>query len=439
MKKHSLLACLAFGISFLGIAQELDTQKLNQYFDALETNNKFLGSVALAKDGAILYQRSVGFRDVENELKADQNTKYRIGSISKTFTAVLTMKAVEEGLLSLSNPLSDYFSGIVNAESIPVSLLLNHRSGIHNITDDQAYMGYYFKENSREDLLKTIQAAGSDFSPDAKASYSNSNYILLTFILEDLYKTSYPNLIQKKIVEPLGLQNTAYGGTIDPTKNEAKSYRLLAGWMHAGETHPSVPLGAGALVSTSGDLTQFADALFGGQLLQKESLEYLKTIKEGYGSGLFQVPFYSNSGYGHTGGIDGFLAVFGHFEEAKISYAITSNGTNIENNDITITMLSAAFGRPYSIPTFETYEVNPDYIPEYLGIYATESVPLKITVTQNGDQLYAQATGQSPFPLEPTGEHTYEFKQAGITIEFSLSERGMVLNQGGTSYRFKKE
>jgi CubicO group peptidase (beta-lactamase class C family) len=112
-------------------------------------------------------------------------------------------------------------------------------------------------------------------------------------------------------------------------------------WNAEAETDISIPIGAGGIVSTPTDLTKFSDALFGGKLLKTESLEIMKTIKDQYGIGLFQIPFFDKKGYGHTGGIDGFTSVFIHFSDENISYALISNGTNFNNNDISIAVLSA--------------------------------------------------------------------------------------------------
>ena len=95
-------------------------------------------------------------------------------------------------------------------------------------------------------------------------------------------------------------------------------------------------MGAGGIVSTAADLTRFSDALFGGRLLGSQSLDMMKTIIGQFGMGLFQIPFYDRTGYGHTGGIDGFSSVFAFFGDGNISYALTSNGTNFNNNNISI-------------------------------------------------------------------------------------------------------
>src|SRR5690606_9297305 len=129
-------------------------------------------------------------------------------------------------------------------------------------------------------------------------------FILLTFILEKTFSKSYSDLLQEFIVKPLGLTNTYVFGKINPLNNECKSYSFAGTWKVETETDFTIPLGAGAIISTPTDLTKFADALFNRKLLTNESLEIMKTIKDGYGIGLFQIPFYNSVGYGHTGGID---------------------------------------------------------------------------------------------------------------------------------------
>ncbi|HLW62039.1 MAG TPA: serine hydrolase domain-containing protein [Flavobacterium sp.] len=426
-------------IGQLGFAQNFDKVKLDNYFNALEINNKFMGSVAVAKNGVLIYSKAIGFSDLENAIKANVNTTYKIGSISKTFTAVLVLKAVEENKLKLHQTLDYYFPEVKNAEKITVEQLLTHRSGIHNFTDDFAYLFYNTQPKTEKEMLEIITNAGSDFEPDSKAAYSNSNYVLLTYILEKSYETTYGELLQKHITEPLALKDTHFGWNDGLEKSQTKSYSYLEIWKPETVTDVSIPLGAGGIVSTPSDLVKFSAALFNGKLLKKESLDFMKTIKEGYGMGLFTIPFYDKTGYGHTGGIDGFTSVFSYFPEDAVSYALTSNGTNFNNNEISIAVLSAILDKPYELPNFSTYQVNEKDLDSYSGLYASTQIPLKITITKEGNSLTAQATGQSAFPLEATAQHQFKFQQAGIVLEFNPEEQTMILKQGGGEFLFKKE
>jgi len=201
----------------------------------------------------------------------------------------------------------------------------------------------------------------------------------------------------------------------------------------------SVPLGAGAIVSSPTDLTKFAEALFNGKLISNESLEQMKTIKDNYGMGLFKMPFYDKIGYGHNGGIDGFSSAFSYFPEDRVSYALTSNGTNYNNNNISIAVLSSFYNKPYEIPSFKSYDVSSEDLDKYLGVYSSKDIPLKITITKNDKTLIAQATGQSAFGLEATEKDKFKFDQAGVVLEFNPTDNKMILKQGGGTYNYSKE
>ena len=439
MKKAILTTALFLTLGQIGFSQNLDKTKLDNYFNALEQNNKFMGSVAVSKNGEIIYIKSIGFADIENKVKATENSKYRIGSISKSFTTVLILKAVEQKKLNTNQTIDKWFPTIKNAKKITVYHLLSHRSGIHNFTDDKDYQNWNTQPKTEKEMIEIIAKGGSDFNPDSKAEYSNSNFVLLTYILEKTFTKSYSDLLQEFIVKPIGLKNTYVFGKINPSNNECKSYSFSGSWKTETETDFTVPLGAGAITSTPSDLTKFADALFSGKLLTNESLEIMKTIKDGYGIGLFQIPFYKSVGYGHTGGIDGFSSIYSYFSDDKISYALISNGTNINNNDISIAVLSAIYDKPYEIPVFTTFTLTSEDLDKYLGVYASKQIPLKITISKDGNTLIAQGTGQPAFPIEATEKDKFKFDQAGAKFEFNLTAKTMILFQGGGQINFTKE
>lgn len=439
MAGKALFTFLILTLTQIVFAQNFDKAKLDNYFNALEVNDKFMGSVAVSKNGEVIYKKSIGFADLENGVKANENSKYRIGSISKSFTAVLVLKAVEEKKIDLKQTIDKWFPTIENAKEITIIQLLSHRSGIHNFTDNENYLTWNTQPKTEKEMVKIIAKGGSDFKPGSIAKYSNSNFVLLSYILENTYGKSYSELLQKYIVGPIGLKNTYFFGKINSNKNECKSYKFIGTWRLEPETDASIPLGAGAIASTPIDLTKFADALFGGKLLKPESLEIMETIKDGYGSGLFQIPFYDHNGYGHTGGIDGFSSVYSHFTDNNISFALTSNGSKININDISIAVLSAVYDKPYEIPTFKSYDLTSDDLDQYLGVYASKEIPLKITITKQGNTLIAQGTGQPAFPLEATDKDKFKFEQAGIKFEFNPTDKTMILFQGGGQIMFTKE
>lgn len=439
MKKYLLSILCGLLFCSLSFAQLPDKAKLDEYFNVLEKNNKFMGSVAVSKNGTLLYQRSVGLSDVEGNKRANEQSTYRIGSISKTFTAVLVMRAVEQQLIQLDQTIEGFFPTIKNANKITIRHLLSHRSGIHNFTDDKNFLTWNTQPQSEKAMMERVSQLGSDFQPDYKFSYSNSNYVLLTFLLEKVMKDKYPSLLKKFILQPIGLKNTFYGGKINVSKNESKSYTYRDGWKAESETDMSIPLGAGAIVSNPADIILFSEALFNGKIIQPESLVIMTNMKDNYGLGLFVIPFYDKKGYGHTGGIDGFNAVFSYFPEDKVAYALTSNGTNFINNKISIALLSAVFGRPFDIPVFKIFELSIQELDLYVGTYSTPNFPLKITISREGNSLMAQATGQPAFPLSPIAQHKFQYEQAGVSMEFDPEKKTLQMKQAGRTINFTKE
>lgn len=211
------------------------------------------------KNGEIIYTKSIGFADIENNVKADESSKYRIGSISKTFTTILVLKAIENKKIGLTQTIDKYFPTIKNAKEITIKHLLSHRSGIHNFTGDKNYLTWNTQPKTEKEMVEIIATAGSDFQPDSKAEYSNSNFVLLSYILEKTFKKSYAELLQEYIVKPIGLTNTYLGGKINPSKNECRSYSFSDDGKLEPETDISIPLGAGGIVSTPSDLTKFSE------------------------------------------------------------------------------------------------------------------------------------------------------------------------------------
>jgi D-alanyl-D-alanine carboxypeptidase len=400
-----------------------------------------MGSFAIAKDGKIIYQKAIGFSDVETHKKADVNTVYRIGSISKTFTAVLVMKAIEKGKLKIETPLSSYFPQIKNADKINIESLLRHQSGIHNFTDDvKDYYAYNTQTLSQEKLLEIIIKGGSDFEPNTKYAYSNSNYVLLAMILEKINKKSFAEQISEQITQPLGLKFTGVGKKINSKENVANSYLFVDNkYEKSDETDMSVPLGAGNIVSTPSELLAFINALAEGKLVSKESLEKMKIYKDHYGLGIFEVPFDGKKGFGHNGRIDEFQSVLYYFPDGKTSFAMITNQSNYDNNQISIAALSAAYGLDFKIPSFKKVELKAEDLKQFEGNYASPQFPLKIKVFVENGKLMAQATGQGAFPLEAVSAKEFTFDAAGITLKFNAEKQEMFYTQMGKAINFTKE
>jgi CubicO group peptidase (beta-lactamase class C family) len=439
MKSRSFFSFLFVLFSATSFAQEQKFLTLDSLFQILDLNNRFMGSLSISENGKVTYSKTIGKADLASGKSSDKLTKYRIGSISKMFTACLIFQAIEENKLSLTQNINRFFPKITSAKEISIGNLLNHRSGIHNFTNDTSYFNYYTASKSQKEMLEIIQASGSDFKSNSKAEYSNSNYILLSFILEKIYKKSYEELLDIKIIQPQGLKNTYFGKKLELAKNECASYRFSGKWELEKETNSSVSLGAGGIVSTTEDLLFFISNLFEGKIINTASLEQMTKLEDGYGMGIFPVPFYDKKGFGHTGGIDGFSSFLYIFPEEKISIALTSNGSRFNNNDIAIAALSDCFDKPFTLPSFYAVELTSADLDKYLGSYANPEIPIKISITKDSLSLIAQATGQPSFTLELIGKDSFEFSPAGVEIQFIPQKNLLILKQGGGEFSFKRE
>ncbi len=442
MKNTIFFAILLAGLSFGTVySQNFDKAKMDQLFDVLAQKEKAMGSLTLSKDGNVIYSRAIGYSSITAADKKPSTilTKYRIGSISKMFTSTMIFELVEEGKLKLATTLDVYFPKLPNANKITISNLLNHRSGIHNFTNDPAYLDYMAQPKTQDEMLAIISQNKVDFQPDEKAAYSNSNFVILGFIIEKITKQSYAANLKQRITSKIGLSNTYYGGKTNLNNNECFSYQFAGYWKLMPETDMSIPGGAGAIVSTPTDLTKFIEALFSLKLVSQSSLNQMKTITDGIGMGIFQIPFYDQKAWGHNGGIDGFGSNLAYFPDDKLAIAYCTNGMVFPMNDVLIGILSIYYNKDYSIPSFSTVSLKAEDLDKYVGVYSSTQIPLKITITKDNVTLIAQATGQSSFPLEATEKDKFKFDQAGVKMEFDTAKSEMTLKQSGGVYLFTKD
>ena len=276
-----------------------------------------MGSLALAKDGNVVYSRSFGYSQIDGTEKKPLTaaTKYRIASITKTFTAVMIFQLVEEGKLKLTDTLDKFFPQIPNAARITIGQILAHRSGIHNLEAD----GSWGKQpRTKDEVVARIAQGQPDFEPDARHLYSNAGYVLLGYIVEKVGGKPYQEALKERITSRIGLKDTYLGdGNTDPGKNEALSYRYVGGWKEAAELDFSIPGGAGSILSTPADMTKFIQALFDLKLVSQDSLKQMTTMRDGEGMGMEPFSFAGKTLYGHTGGSGSSGAWLAYFPDEK--------------------------------------------------------------------------------------------------------------------------
>lgn len=437
MKRIFLLFTLASTIVSFG-QSEPKIRKIDSLITYFAANDKFMGSITIREKDKVVFEKAYGYADAENKIPANEQTKYKIGSITKMFTSAIIFQLIEDKKLTLETKLSEYYPKVKNADTITIAQLLGHQTGIYNFTDADDFESYIVTPQTKKQMVARIEGFDSVFEPGTKAEYSNSNYMLLGYIIQDITKKSYKENVNERIVKKLGLKNTAYYGKINTQKNEAYSYMYINGeWEKYDEWHESATFAAGGLQSTTTDLTKFVKALFDGKIIKKESLDEMIKIASGYGKGIFAFPFGERRFYGHTGGIEGFHSSIGYYPKDEMSVALIANGDNYDTNEIMIGILSIYYKIPYPFPNLKTVDVAPEILKSYEGEYSSNTHPLKIVIKYHQGKLMAQATGQGAFPLNPLSETEFNFDPAGITVKFKKD--AFTILQGSHVDEFTRE
>lgn len=344
----------------LCFSQQENFKQLDSLFEILSSNHKYMGTMTILKDGKQVYNKSVGYQYITEteKKKASAASKYRVGSITKTFTAVMIFQLVDENKITLDALLSTYYPQIPNASKISIANLLNHSSGLYNITSDPTIEDWIYKPSSEKDMLSRLVTHEVDFQPSEKTNYSNTNYILLGYILEQIEGKSYKTLLKKRIIDKLGLKNTYVGAAIDVQNNECLSYIYDEDnnntLIEATETDLSNPGGAGNIVSNTSDLTTFISELFNDKLLSKESLKIMTTVSdEQFCYGIFYANMNGFDIYASEGTIDRFQSFLMYLPETKTAIAMTANAFNYTKKSIMLNAFKASIGEAINLPSFE--------------------------------------------------------------------------------------
>lgn len=348
---------LVFFCGFLFVATSLsaqvfETKKMDSLFFLLEKYDKAMGSLSVYQKGESVYQKSIGYADVDKKIKATAHTKYRTGSVSKMFTATLVMQLVEEGKLSLETKLAAFYPELPNADETTIQQLLQHKSGLFDIIKTPNFNEWMVEKRSKDELLIKIKENGSVFSPGEKRDYSNTNYIILSFILEDIENKDFGKILERRILKPLKLKNTYYGEN-NPKKFVSISYEKKDGvWEKPIHIDLSIPRGAAGIISTPEDLNKFINGLIDGKLVSENSLAIMK--KEP-GIGMYPIPILQEEKMiGHMGGMDAFKSLLVYMPHQDMTFAYTFNGVDYAYKEIVMGIFHILLNKEYALPKLES-------------------------------------------------------------------------------------
>ena len=345
------LALLVFAIlpTFL-FAQNINSEKLDTYFNSIENKNLGIGSLSIFKNGKEVYSRHFGQKNIPG-LVYNKNTKYRVGSVTKMITAVLIFKLIEDNRLRLTDRLAKFYPQIPNSDKITIKNLLGHTSGLGSYVVKDGEVWVTEKATDKQ-IIDLIIQQGKIFEADEKVFYSNSAYYLLAKILEEKYQKSYQKIVNSEIIRPLRLKNLV---SFRPNqKNVYLPYRLGDNSWHLLDKEIDFlnVIGVGDIAATSYDLNIFVNNLFHYNIIKEETLELIQPLvgKEEWGRGIAVWNFEGTIFYGHGGDTLGSHAVLIYNKEADISIAYNTNGERIKKEDFIENVVNIIYNRKVKIP-----------------------------------------------------------------------------------------
>lgn len=435
---RSVAASLIAFTLVIAPAAAQDVSRMDTVVRADADRGDFMGAVLVAKDGAILLDRGYGSANLEWKIPNDGDTRFRLGSLTKQFTAAAVLLLQERGKLSIDATLKTWFPDAPAAwDKITVRHLLTHTSGIPDFTSFDDYGKRKTIATTGADLILRFRDKPLDFQPGEKWKYSNSGYVLLTAIVEKASGQPYAAFVADNIFKPLGMSDTGYDSHAALIAHRAAGYsRSAKGLVNADYIDMTIPQGAGGLYSTTHDLLKWETGLYGGKLLKPESLAALITpVKNDYAFGLAVSHKDGATLISHGGGIEGFNTWLGYDPDRHLVVAVLANLNGSAPGRLGDALMTLARGGKVTLAG-ERVEVAlaPAALQAYPGTYDV-TPEFGFVVRVEGSKLIVQATGQGPLELHAEEPDHFFFKEVDAQIVFRRDASGKIdaaiLHQNG--------
>jgi CubicO group peptidase (beta-lactamase class C family) len=350
----SLAILLVLLFAFPSSASDQTHQDIvDEYFNAYVKIGKFSGVVLIAKDGEILVNKGYGLANREHDVPNTPQTKFRLGSMTKQFTAAAIMQLQEQGKLNVEDSIDTYIPDYPNGDRITLHHLLTHTSGIPNLTDFPDHRKTIMIPSPVEKTILRFTDKPLEFTPGEQFKYSNSGYLLLGYVIEKISGKTYEDYLEENIFHPLNMENSGYDHHSTILKNRATGYHLTKdGLINAPYVAMSMPHAGGALYSTVEDLFLWDRALYTENILKKSSLENMFTpFKGNYGYGWRIDSVFGHKRIHHGGSILGFQTHIARYVGDNTLVVFLCNQRPINTKKISEDLAAIVFGEAYELPT----------------------------------------------------------------------------------------
>lgn len=414
-----LLSCIIF--SQISVAQNYNA-KIDSLLNAYSVLNKFNGTALVFQKGKILYKKSYGYSDKNNNQLVSSKNIFHIGSLTKTFTAILVLKLAEQKLIALDDPIYKFLPDFPNGNRITIRHLLTHTSGVYEPFRNPVFIENLssLKKYSNTEKVNYFINEPLDFEPGSKFSYSNSGYVLLGVIIEKITGKSYEECLNYYLFSSLKMSNTGFG------YSHVKKYRTV-GYGYLSKTkqieapiwNPDLLFSAGALYSNTADLLSFYKGVKSFSIISRANLAEATTqYLGGYGLGFYIDSIGTDAVVNHGGNIEGFTSYFAMNTERDICIILLNNITSASLERIGNSIYKIVTNQRYSLPKpKQEIKISNDLLMSYAGKYEISSNNV-VNILYENNKLFLQENDGNKFELMAEKENSFFIKGEDIEIEF---------------------
>ena len=398
--------------SFAALAAPEDRSALLEQLDAIveETmaRDRTVGiSVGVHRRGEVLIAKGYGYADLENEVRATEHTVFRIGSVTKQFTAAAIMLLEERDRLRLSDLLTDFLPDYeTQGFDISVERLLNHTSGIKGYTEIEAFWEKSRLDLSHEEIVALFSTEPFEFPPGEQYRYNNSAYYLLGLIIEKISEQSYADFLRENVWTPLGMRESFYLYNDPIVPNRSEGYEVSDGRVvNDAPLSMHLPYSAGALGSRVMDLMTWQRALTSERLLSKESyarMTHPGTLTSGeklnYGYGLMVGELSGRRKISHGGGINGFRTQLAYYPDDELTVVVLCNTGAARPGPLESRIARVVLGIPED--SVDEITLGEGELRRYAGTYNPGRAPFEVQLVDGALTVFGMR-------LRPVGNHVF--------------------------------
>lgn len=444
--KYFLALLSIFAVQYCQ-AQDLRA-RIDSYVNSYVQTNDFSGTILITEKGETKYEQSFAYAQHNFKVRNTVSTKFKIGSVSKQFTAAALLLMEEEGLLKTSDSLSRFFPEYPHMGPITLQELLTHTSGVRDIYSLPDFNQLSCQQMSISEVAAALLQSEPEFEPDTRYQYSNGGYALLAAIIEKVSGQSYQVFLKEKLFQPLQMQSTGHALTHEIVPNLAEGYDPT-GYDALKTTallDPELLKGSGSLYSTARDLHIWIQSIKNKSLLSEASYEkFLANYGNNYGMGISVYRSFDQEVFGHDGRLNGYIADYLHYIDGDLSIIILGNlQTGVADffrRDIAAIVMGKNYeSRAKSIPRAPQAFIAKEKI---LGTYAF-GPNFKVYVEDIGGSIQARANEGAYSELIPLKDQRFFSRTLYAYIRFVPDAEGRIhkmlwTNNDGNTFEGMKE